>query len=341
MAPFQIRDDPSIHDDKGPALTTVSVLFTVIAFITTVLRLWVRRGRRALGWDDYIITVAMVLTIIEAALTIQAVTRGKGKRAKFLSKAQIQYINMYSWYAQHVLFATMALIKTSVCLLVVRIKQERKLRIFVGCVITVLVAASIEVSIVLLAQCRPISAHWRGAKPGQCWPTEVRIYSIYVQAGLSILTDLICSLLPIAIMWNVQLPFRKKASIWALMAMGLVCTACSAVRAKSLNSKAKDIAYEYSVVAIWAMAEICLGIIATNLALSRSMYYYFFKHDQNTRPSTHPYPYGSHSHGPYTGHAEQSYTTKIERRDTSIARSEDSDVPLKPIIHKTTEINVQ
>lgn len=71
--------------------------------------------------------------------------------------------------------------------------------------------------------------------------------------GLSIITDLICSLLPIAIMWNVQLPFRKKVSIWALMAMGIVCTVCSAVRAKSLNSKAKDIAYEYSIVAIWAM----------------------------------------------------------------------------------------
>jgi hypothetical protein len=170
-----------------------------------------------------------------------------------------------------VLFACMALIKTSVCLLIIRIKPSKKLKILVAVVIGCLVTACIEVSIVLLAQCRPISAHWRGAKPGQCWPTEVRIYSIYVQAGkkhspitrvlwfaecptgLSIITDLICSLLPIAIMWKIQLPFRKKLSIWVLMAMGLVCTACSAVRAKTLNSKSKDIAYEYSIVAIWAM----------------------------------------------------------------------------------------
>lgn len=96
MPPLETRDDPAAQDDKGPALTTVSVLFTVLAFITTVLRLCVRRGRRALGWDDYIIAIAMALTVIEAALTIQAVTRGKGKRAANLSKAQIQYINMYS-----------------------------------------------------------------------------------------------------------------------------------------------------------------------------------------------------------------------------------------------------
>jgi hypothetical protein len=63
----------------------------------------------------------------------------------------------------------MALIKTSVCLLVVRIKPDKKLKIFVGVIIAVLATASFEVSVVLLAQCRPISAHWRGAKPGQCW----------------------------------------------------------------------------------------------------------------------------------------------------------------------------
>jgi len=74
-------------------------------------------------------------------------------------------------------------------------------------------------------------------------------------AGLSILTDLICSLLPIAIMWKIQMPLQKKISIWCLMAMGLVCTACSTVRAKSLNSKTQDIAYEYAIVAIWAVTE--------------------------------------------------------------------------------------
>lgn len=63
-------------------------------------------------------------------------------------------------------------------------------------------------------------------------------------------------------MWNVQIPLQKKISICGLMAMGLVyepntplwvthmlimsrCTACSAVRVKSLRAKAKDIVCEY------------------------------------------------------------------------------------------------
>jgi hypothetical protein len=183
MAPLWARadEDPS-KDDKGPAIVSVSVIFTTIAFVTTGLRLWVRKGRRALGWDDLCISMAMALTVIEAALTIQAVTRGKGKRGKFLSKSDVEYINMFSWYAQHVLFAAMALVKISVCLLVTRIKNSKEMKIVTGVVMAVLITSALECSIVLLAQCRPIAAHWRPAA-GKCWPPEVRIYSIYVQAG--------------------------------------------------------------------------------------------------------------------------------------------------------------
>ncbi|KAF1841240.1 uncharacterized protein K460DRAFT_421046 [Cucurbitaria berberidis CBS 394.84] len=354
MPILRIREtDPSKKDDKGPAIVAVSVVFTTIAFITTILRLWVRKGRRALGVDDYTVTAAMCLTIVEAALTIQAVTRGKGKRGKYLSKGEREYINMYSWYAQHVLFAAMALVKISVCLLVTRIKNSKQMKWLTGVVITVLCTSALECSIVLLAQCRPISAHWRPAA-GKCWPAKVRIYSIYVQAGLSITTDLICSALPIVIMWNVQLPFRKKVSIWVLMAMGLICTACSAVRAKSLDAKAKDLAYEYGIVAIWAITELCLGIIATNLGLSRSMFYYFFRradlttNDSSQRPSYNVY--GSRSRNGYAQHPDLnsniSRMSKSDRRETSTAgsetRSEDSDIPLKPMagIEKTTKIEM-
>lgn len=232
-----LRDLDSSDGDKGPALIVVSSLFTTIAFVTTVLRLWVRQTRRAFGSDDYTMAAAMILTIVEAALTIQAATRGKGKRTKFLQQADIEYINMYSWIAQIVLFPAMALVKISVCLLITRINNSSKLKWLTTTVIVVLAVASLEVVIVLLTQCNPVSASWR-PKSGTCWPTEVRIYSIYVQAGkysmfsfhfsadsvvgCSIVTDLICSLLPIAIMWKIQLPLRTKVSICALMAIGLV-----------------------------------------------------------------------------------------------------------------------
>jgi hypothetical protein len=46
-----------------------------------------------------------------------------------------------------------------------------------------LVLTNLEPIIVLLAQCNPPSKYWRPSTPGKCWPTKVRIYSIYVQVG--------------------------------------------------------------------------------------------------------------------------------------------------------------
>jgi hypothetical protein len=182
MPSFQYRTPSPASDDRGPALAIVSGLFCAIAFATTALRLWVRKERRGLGWDDYTIGLAMVLTIIEAGLNIKAVTRGKGKRSAYLSKADIEFVNMYGWYAQHFLFAAMALVKASICLLILRIRESKRLKWFIWIVIGVLLASSVELSIVLLVQCKPISTYWRPSA-GVCWPPKVRIYSVYVQAG--------------------------------------------------------------------------------------------------------------------------------------------------------------
>jgi hypothetical protein len=47
----------------------------------------------------------MAFTVVESALTIQAVKHGKGRRAKYLTKFQVEYINMLSLVTlQHAIF---------------------------------------------------------------------------------------------------------------------------------------------------------------------------------------------------------------------------------------------
>ena len=131
--------------------------------------------------------------------------------------------------------------------------------------------------------------------------------------GLSIITDIICTLLPIAIMRKVQLPLRTQLSISGLMGLGLVCTACSVVRATSLHPKTKDMAYQYSIIAIWGMAEVCIGIIATNFALSRSTYYYFAGREHDSQGSKHPHSHSLRSRAVYTANIEHPYPARTER----------------------------
>jgi hypothetical protein len=99
------------------------------------------------------------------------------------------------------------------------------------------------------------------------------------------------------------------------------------------------------------MTELCLGIV-TNLALSRSFYYYYFKRNeastQNVSQPGQRYACGSRSRSGYSQHPDTSIprfsqTGTAGKRDLSTARSEASDIPLKPIqgIEKTTEIEMR
>jgi hypothetical protein len=99
------------------------------------------------------------------------------------------------------------------------------MKLLIVIVIAVLIAAALEITIVVSAQCKPISLYWHPGV-GTCWPTQVRIYSIYVQAGktfssrsldwklaelkgVSIITDLLCSSCPIFVMETSNCPYDR------------------------------------------------------------------------------------------------------------------------------------
>jgi hypothetical protein len=90
--------------------------------------------------------------------------------------------------------------------------------------------------------------------------------------------------------------------------------------------------------------ELSLGVIAPNLGLSRSMYRQFVKRDQESAKTHHSQQGGynceSRSRSGYSRYQGSNQQAAQGRRGSSLARSEDSEIPLRPIIEKTTEIHI-
>ena len=105
-----------------------------------------------------------------------------------------------------------------------------------------LLFASIAV-ILTFAQCRPVSALWNpeltALGMATCWPPHRQSdFSIFTGsesfsyalcghfltrvAGWLAFIDLALALLPITIMWNLQLSLRKKVGISAVMGLGVL-----------------------------------------------------------------------------------------------------------------------
>jgi hypothetical protein len=174
--------DPLPADDNiGNELLIPAAVFIVPSVITTALRLWARRN--SLGLDDWTILLAATLTITMDALSVVGVTHGKGRHVCFLEDESIAEVSKYSWINQIVLFWALLFIKTSICLLVLRVKSTRLLRLTSGLVIGLMVASTLVACVALLVECKPVSAYW-SRSTGHCRAPTFRIYSIWIQAGM-------------------------------------------------------------------------------------------------------------------------------------------------------------
>lgn len=172
----------SRDDDKGPTLLILTCILTTVAVLTTSLRCWVRWGNRQLGFDDGAMAITTVLAVARMSIQVVSVRYGNGKHREFVSDHDYKTINELTWCTQVLLFPTICLMKVSICVLILRIKDTRTLRYILSFVITGLILTNFECLLVLLAECSPLDAYWNGTSTEHCWPAKVRIYSIYLQA---------------------------------------------------------------------------------------------------------------------------------------------------------------
>ncbi|KAH7233359.1 hypothetical protein BKA59DRAFT_560178 [Fusarium tricinctum] len=270
-------------ENVGPVLLGVSGVCLALVVITTAIRIWVRLGLRSLGWDDFTIVIATILGIARFGIQAAQVKIGNGRHRWYIDAADYMDNNKLGWFAQILLFASICFLKISILLLLLRLKDSRRVKYSAWAIMAGLFFTNFGCIVILLAECKPTSAYWTGV--GECWDPRIRIYSIYATIAFSIVTDLLCSLLPIFVIWRVNLPLKTKISVWALMSLGLIATGFGIARAASLGTMTADLSWFYAITAIWSNLELYLGIVAANLSLSRSMFAYFFR---NGNRSQHP-----------------------------------------------------
>jgi hypothetical protein len=171
-------------EDVGPVIVAVTASLTVLIIITTALRLYSRWAHRNLGWDDYTIAVTAVLAVTRTVIQGVQSRYGNGRHQVYVSDEDYMYNNMLGFYTQIFLFASSCLLKTSICLLLLRIKDTRGLKIMLYAVIAGLFVTNFGCVIILLAQCHPVETYWKGTG-GVCWDPQVRIYAFYITIGVS------------------------------------------------------------------------------------------------------------------------------------------------------------
>lgn len=128
------------------------------------------------------------------------------------------------WTCEPLYVLTNMLIKASIAIFLLRICVDRSQRIIIWAVTVVTEIYSLFFFLLFVLQCRPTSLFWLRvtANPpsGSCLDAKVVANAFYGYSAISCLTDWTFSILPMFVVWNLQMDRKVKVSVVLILAAG-------------------------------------------------------------------------------------------------------------------------
>ena len=130
---------------------------------------------------------------------------------------------------------------------------------------------------VVIFQCIPVSWYWdyspADANKGTCVERNVLADTAYVHAGISFISDWILGLLPIWLLWNVQISRNKRVGIAFMLGLGLLCGVAAITRTVYIGKlDSANFERNWIGLALCSVIEPGLGIIASSIAAFRPIF---------------------------------------------------------------------
>lgn len=162
---------------------------------------------------------------VYGGVALHGITQGAtGKHILELTRDQAA-TSLRAWYICEVLYSPITLaIRTSICLLLLRLALNKAHRWIIYANLAVVFAISVAFFFIMVFQCMPPSYFWRQlyGDEGSCINYNIVPDATIAHSIISALSDWCIGLLPIALLWHVNLNRRTKALVAVLLSMGMV-----------------------------------------------------------------------------------------------------------------------
>ncbi|KAL8696782.1 MAG: hypothetical protein Q9201_007480 [Fulgogasparrea decipioides] len=246
------------------------IIFTLLAVLATVVRIWCRHVRKSIGLDDGLVIFAMVLSVAQNIyIAIGATESGVGHHLVTLNKSQFVSFNKL-WYTVGLLEPTiMAATKLSILLLFRRIFVQplfRTCTTIVGVVIALWWFGNFFADALI---CVPIQKNWRPDLPGHCGNKHL-LFILPPIAG--IVTDVMLLVMPMTMLRTLHMPKIQRFGLAGLFCLGGFATVASCIRYRTLFFDTKDATYDIVPATIWTVIESNVTIISACLIVSKPFF---------------------------------------------------------------------
>ncbi|KAL6721939.1 hypothetical protein ACLMJK_001044 [Lecanora helva] len=273
--------------DKGPSIEAVIWIFTSIALLTAVSRVFSRlKLTRNPGWDDFWIVIAMILNLLYAAFVQKAVKEGNGRHAYYLGPEQTSKAIHWNTITFVPGVLSFAIPKLSVTILLTNVLNPRRLQVFIMYFLSfATLVGSVLAAIFLWQQCDPPEGVWNPNVHATCWDPSILTDYTIAHGALSAFVDFYLALYPCFVIYRLQISTRKKIGLTLALSIGVIAGIFAIVKCTRLPGLENHSDYTYATadLMIWTSIESSFIIIAADLPILRPVFQLFINRDTSSR----------------------------------------------------------
>ena len=187
--------------------------------------------------------VAKILYTISNSLASACMSRGGARHLYYLTPEEIASVVKYNFISQPFGAVSSALGKTSVAFLMLRIIGPNTVwrKWFIFASLAVYLPVTVASCIVIFVQCTPTKALWEKIPNSTCWNPNISADLTITQSGkvalivfsmkttktdrlvaLGAFLDFALALIPITIIWKLQMIFKHKLALCILLSLGVL-----------------------------------------------------------------------------------------------------------------------
>ncbi|RDW69763.1 hypothetical protein BP6252_08783 [Coleophoma cylindrospora] len=270
-------------DNRGPTIAGAAYAMAALSTVATLLRIYCRAWvSKAFGADDWLAVIAQGLYILYCSYSIRGVGYGTGKHLTDIPTDKfIQAMQMW-WSCEPLYVLTSMAIKASIAIFLLRVCVKTAHKVIIWTVLVTTEIYSFFFFLLFVLQCLPTSLFWNRYKEtppeGKCIRGIIVYNSFYGYSAISCAADWTFSILPIFMVWGLQMDLRIKLFVVAILAAGALASTATIIRFPELHhlNDIGDFLYTTSGVAIWSTVEMGIGITAAAAATLRPLLRKFF-----------------------------------------------------------------
>lgn len=277
--------------NQGPILLGVGGALLFMSILLLAARLWSRlQPVYRLKIDDWTVLAATVcypplllptanthpqiLAIAQYLLLIMSVLNGLGRRTFSVPAARRSTAMRYLFISQIFWYWSVTLVKLSVALLLLRLKQTRPWRSSLYLIMAIAISAVVVQTCFQFLQCRPFSVFWdpRGFRSAVCFRRSIIDGNIIIFSSIQVALDVIFSFVPIMFVRKLNLPRREKIFMCVLMGLGLFASVVAIVRTLMLQEYyiTPDTFRSSVTITLYAVLEQHLALMAATVPTLKS-----------------------------------------------------------------------